>query len=304
MKTVTTQDVYSLGYELKTDPDHFGWMVHTDYREGRDILQRNFHRDGYLYLPGFWKREDILKVRRSVLNNLVDLELVETPFDLEKARLKPGKDAGRAFGNPLDQNNPEVRSLVFGERILDFFNDFLEGESGHFDFIWYRVKGPGLGSPVHSDMVYMGRGTPHVYSAWTPLGDINIEMGGLMVLEGSHRKQDQLREYLKRDVDTYCENKEDAEAYASGEKWWDGTLSKNPLRIRKSLGGRWLTADFKMGDVVIFGMTLVHGSLDNRSPYVRLSTDTRYQLASEPFDERWVGEVAGHGTAMKRGRIC
>lgn len=297
---------YSLGHELEMDAGRFGQMARTDPSGGLDKLQQNFSRDGYLYLPGFWEREDVLKARRNVLENLAELGLVETPYELEKARLKPGKEAGRAFGNPLDQNNPDVRSLAFGGRMLGFFEEFLEGEAGHFDFIWYRVKGPGFGSPVHSDLVYMGRGTSLVYTAWTPLGDIDMEMGGLMILEGSHRKQNhaKLREYLKRDVDTYCVNKEDDEAYASGDKWWDGTLSKHPTRIQESLGGRWLTANFSMGDVVIFGMTLVHGSLDNRTPYLRLSIDTRYQLASEPFDERWVGEVAGHGRAMKRGRIC
>jgi ectoine hydroxylase-related dioxygenase (phytanoyl-CoA dioxygenase family) len=59
-----------------------------------------------------------------------------------------------------------------------------------------------------------------------------------------------------------------------------------------------LTGDFKSGDVVVFSMFTLHGSLDNRSSIgrVRLSCDTRYQRANEPFDERWVGEnPVGHG---------
>jgi hypothetical protein len=52
-------------------------------------------------------------------------------------------------------------------------------------------------------------------------------------------------------------------------------------------------------------MDLVHGGLDNRSHRLRLSSDSRYQLASEPIDERWVGEnPPGHGSAGKRGRVC
>lgn len=38
---------------------------------------------------------------------------------------------------------------------------------------------------------------------------------------------------------------------------------------------------------------------------LRLSTDTRYQLASDPVDERWIGEEpTAHGPKAKKGIIC
>jgi len=71
------------------------------------------------------------------------------------------------------------------------------------------------------------------------------------------------------------------------------------------LGGRWLTTDFKAGDVLSFGMGTVHASLDNHSNCFRLSSDSRYQLASLPVDERWVGRnPIGHGIAGNQGRAC
>jgi len=49
----------------------------------------------------------------------------------------------------------------------------------------------------------------------------------------------------------------------------------------------------------------VHASLDNQTDFVRLSSDTRYQRASQPADARWVGEnPAGHGPRAKQGMIC
>ena len=101
-------------------------------------------------------------------------------------------------------------------------------------------------------------------------------------------------------------NQADAADYASGKKWWDGTLSKNAVSLQQSLGGRWLTSpEFRLGDVVVFNLTVVHGSLDNQTDRIRLSTDTRYQLAADPVDERWVGDKPpGHVTAMRRGRVC
>jgi hypothetical protein len=60
-----------------------------------------------------------------------------------------------------------------------------------------------------------------------------------------------------------------------------------------------------MGDLLTFRMDTVHASTDNRTHRIRLSTDTRYQRASEPADERWIGEnPIGHSQAGKRGRIC
>jgi hypothetical protein len=53
-------------------------------------------------------------------------------------------------------------------------------------------------------------------------------------------------------------------------------------------------------------MFLVHASLDNRTENrLRISSDARFQRASEPIDERWVGvNPPGHTLAGKRGRIC
>ena len=47
---------------------------------------------------------------------------------------------------------------------------------------------------------------------------------------------------------------------------------------------------FNAGDVLIFGMWTMHGSVNNTTDRWRLSSDTRFQPASEPVDERWVGE--------------
>jgi ectoine hydroxylase-related dioxygenase (phytanoyl-CoA dioxygenase family) len=154
----------------------------------------------------------------------------------------------------------------------------------------------------------MGRGTREkLLTAWVPLGDAPLHVGGLMILEGSNRKHDILRPYLERDVDTYCTNGRHAEAIEKGAKgWeWNGNLSKNPVSLQQKLGGRWLTTEFEAGDLLTFTMHTVHASIDNQSDRIRLSSDSRYQPASLPADERWIGEKPiGHSLAGKRGRIC
>jgi ectoine hydroxylase-related dioxygenase (phytanoyl-CoA dioxygenase family) len=179
----------------------------------------------------------------------------------------------------------------------------------HFDNTWLRaVPGGAQGTYPHCDVVYMGRGTADLYTAWTPLGDVSWDLGGLMILEGSHRLTAKLKGYLKRDVDVYCSNRPDAVEIEAGQKmWqdWDGRLSSNPVRLREKLGGRWLSTSFAAGDVLVFGIATVHASLDNHSPCFRLSSDSRYQRASEPVDERWIGvNPVGHGPGGKKGKIC
>lgn len=303
----TNSPLRALGYELPADPARFGFLDETfPGLESTATLRARMEDDGYLFMRRFWARETVQVVRDSLTAQLERLGFLRPGFPPDEARCIPGKEVGRAMGNPLDQHDPALRELLFGERIMSFFSEFLGGPARAFDFVWFRTKGTGLGSPLHCDLVYMGRGTNRLYTAWVPLGDIDLSLGGLLLLEGSHRKSAELKAYLSRDVDTYCENHDDAADFAAGRKWWDGTLSKNPNSLQENLGGRWLTAEnYQLGDALFFNMTLVHGSLDNTSDRIRLSTDTRYQLASEPIDERWVGQQPpGHTNAMKRGRVC
>lgn len=151
----------------------------------------------------------------------------------------------------------------------------------------------------------MGRGTHELFTAWTPFGDNGFDLGGLRVLEGSNNHTGLAKSYWQSDVDAFCTNKPESRSW--GKSWGtNGALNGSATQLRKSLGyDQWRTADFKMGDVVIFDVYTVHGGTDNRSNRVSLSTDTRYQRASAPVDERWVGvQPIGHGPEAKRGLIC
>ena len=301
-------EIYSLGHKLEQSPDRFGWLRRSDDAAGDFTeLRHRLSEDGYLYLPGFFDRSEVLDVRRSVLAQLAEMGFLKQGGVVEDGVFDPGNPPpAQARAHPLDQRDPAVQRLLFGDATMDFYAGFFGVEAAHFDFTWFRTKGTGHGSDVHCDVVYMGRGSKKLLTMWTPLGDIDPRMGGLTILEGSHRKSDLLTGYLDRDVDEYCSNREDASAYAAGEKGWNGSLSKNPLAIQNKFQARWLTSpEFRMGDVLLFGMTMVHGSLDNQTGLIRLSVDNRYQPANEPIDPRWVGEtVVGHSPAAKVGMIC
>lgn len=210
-----------------------------------------------------------------------------------------------SFRPALADRSPTLKKLLYSGPMMEFFEVFLGGNVRHFDYTWFRAVAPGQGTYPHCDIVYMGRGTDKLYTAWTPIGDISWESGGLMILENSHRLENIKNSYGHKDVDSYCANRKTAHLYASNQKWWDGALSKNPVSLRSKYGGRWLSAEFQAGDVLIFSMFTIHASLDNHSPSIRLSSDSRHQLASEPVDGRWVGRnPVGHSIAGKHGRIC
>jgi len=60
-------------------------------------------------------------------------------------------------------------------------------------------------------------------------------------------------------------------------------MTSNPPAFTARYGKPWATANFNAGDIILFGMYTLHGSLPNTSNRYRLSSDTRYQLASEPI---------------------
>ena len=84
-----------------------------------------------------------------------------------------------------------------------------------------------------------------------------------------------------------------------------GNYSSDAIGVRSELGGRWLSAEFRMGDLLVLSMYTMHASLDNHTDTIRISSDSRYQRANEPADERWIGDdPPGHGIRAKRGMIC
>ena len=300
-----TPALTALGHTLETSPSAFGWLRSSEDCLGQPArLRERLEEDGYLYIRGFFDRDLVMAARASMTDRLQEKGLLHPDHPALSAIIAPGQKS--RMQPELAQKNPRLERVAYGPELLGFYEQLRGGPIRHFDHTWVRAVGPGPGTHPHCDIVYMGRGTPDLLTCWIPYGDVPLELGGLIVLENSHKKSDVLRPYLAKDVDSYCSNRPaEAALAAEGKSSWPGWLSNNPASLREKLGGRWLTADWRAGDFITFKMSLVHGSLDNQTDQIRLSTDTRYQLAAEKIDERWVGpNPAGHGKAGKLGRIC
>ncbi len=292
----TSSPVLSRGQALDMSPESFGELrssaASLNDAEG---LRRNLAEDGYLYLPGFFDRDKVLAVRDEFLRRLAAKGALHPEYPIEQGIVsREMADVTRA---DIMEGNTLLPGLVFSTQLMAFYENLLGGKAVHYDHIWLRLIRPGRGTTPHCDLPFMGRGTHQVMTAWIPYRDTSLELGGLMMLERSHLQAERIQRYLKIDADTYCDNR--------GAYRFRGDLSRNPVSLREKFGGRWLTTEYKAGDLLTFGMKFVHASLDNQTSAYRISTDTRYQLASEPIDERWVGDSTEEWAARHRlGMIC
>jgi len=294
----------SCGVDLDTSDGRLRPLRPSDDALGDSAeLRRRMDADGYLYLPGYLDRAEVLAARAVVVDRLA-----------AAGHLAPGTDPDDAiaaaetkvkFAPEFARHNEPLETLLYSGRMMDFFERLLDGPVRHFDYTWLRAISPGKGTAPHGDAVFMNRGTTRLYTAWVPLGDVDFNLGGLMVLGKSNRLEELKQAYLNKDVDAFCENEADAALFRTGEKWWNGTLSDDPTALQRQLGLPWLTSEYTAGDLLVFSIQTIHCSLDNHSDRIRISSDSRYQLASEPIDERWIGDdPIAHGPDGKRGMIC
>lgn len=310
------------GEDLETTPETLGELRRSDdIADDGDALRQRMEQDGYLLLPGLLHRDEVLEARREVLRRLADKGIVDDEnHDLMEGIVRP--EHASTFAPDLAKNNEPLMKVLYDGPMMQFYERFLGEPVRHFDYTWFRAKTPGLNTPTtpHYDVVYMGRGTKNLWTSWTPLSDVPLDMGGLIVLEGSHRKQELRQTYGETDVDKFCDEGNAAAVVATARaegreltteerqsmRWNStGQYSNDAIDTRRELGGRWLTAEYKMGDLLVFSMFTMHASSDNRTDRIRLSSDTRYQPASEPADERWIGDDPPiHGIRAKRGMVC
>ncbi len=306
--SVTTElpPLHSYGHALDRDERKIGLLRSSaDVAEDMPELRRRLEEDGYLFMKGYLDREKVLEARASILGEFAKEERLDPAYPVEQSRCKPG--ATLEFVPEIAARCQAVQSLLYSGKLIDFYRRFYDEPIRRYDFTWLRAMGPGKGTNPHCDLPYMGRGTDRHMTCWLPYGDISFDLGGLMILEGSHKRMDLLENYAYRDVDSYCENKPEQKKRADEGGWtFTGTLSHNPPIVRNRFGGRWLTAEFEAGDFLTFGMFVVHAAVDNCTENeFRISSDSRYQKASEPIDERWIGEnPPGHTKAAKLGRVC
>ena len=294
-------DIPELTYQgAALDTSEFGRLREsTDLQDDPAALRARMAEDGYLFIRGLLDRDAVMQARLEVMQQLADDGKLDPSRPVIDGIPKPGVQM--SFAPNYVKGAPSIRRVLYGERMMRFFDRYWGEPALHYDYTWFRCKSPGHSTATkpHYDIVYMGRGERDLaHTVWVPYGDVPMDMGGLIVLEGSHKHEDLRADYGQHDVDSSCRS-------GAKPKWDFGSYSHDIRPVQQEWGGRWLGADYRAGDVLIFSFFLMHASTDNNRDSLRLSSDSRYQVARGGIDDRWFGEnPSAHGEKSHRELIC
>ena len=270
----------SNGVRIPVDDATFAPMQELpDWRGRPDELRGNFREHGYVLLRGALDRQAVLDLRADYFARFPAQLLAPgtTPRDGVYSGIDPaGLPEYGTAGHPAHEF---VRGAAFdrfsrADQLREIAETLLGGPAELLPrrILRHFQRSPARASRAHVDWDYMDRGSEGVVTAWVPLGDCPVDCGGLVYLEGSHTiaraELDQLRDHTDRPHDRR-------------------PISNDLAMTARALGGRWLWADYRAGDVALHSPHVVHASLDNTSDVMRLSADLRFVRRDGRPDERW-----------------
>jgi len=273
----------------------------TDHQQ----LAAALAEDGYVFLRGHLDADLVAAARSEVFRQLAFVgEVGDPPEDGiatgKSRRMDPAEDEG-LFWQKVSEG-PVLRRLTHGLELQTTLDHALGEPARGFDLIYLRPTPVGRATALHYDYPFFAGSAQPMINAWIPVGDIPVEDGPLVIVEGSHRFSDLVDQFLA--VDYATDRSNDVVQQAA----YGGAANINPVQLVTDRETRLLTADFQIGDLLLVSMFALHGSLDNVSTQnrVRLSCDVRFQPAAFPADDsRYFGEYPtgskGGGYADMRG---
>ena len=229
-------------------------------------LRSRATENGYLYFPDLLPVEEVLAVRRGVLQVAGRYGFLRKNTNISEGIRKEDVYIDLEYDKPTP---PELKKFYNDILSLRCFNAFphhkkitelielLVGESTfvhprHICHILFPGRFDHTTEP-HQDF-HPVRGTENTWTVWIPLGNIDSDLGGVAIACGSNQ-----RGYLDNNLVT------------SGQLLDDKTV--------------WHWNPFSCGDVLIFNSLTIHQGRYNVTPNtIRLSTSARYQAISEPVE--------------------
>ena len=233
-----------------------------------DDVRARLDKDGYLFFRNIIPRDILLDLRDQVTQILADEGWIEGG---EKRML------AQAIRRPLREGQPKffkahdriikleaLHSLAHESNLMNVMRQALGSTVFPHPLSIVRLifpDSPELSTPPHQDYPN-NQGTPNLTAAWMPLADCAIEDGSLAVMEGSHKFG------------------------VLPLKFHLGAGNRRAVLNKDVLSCRWVGADFKAGDIVLFPSLTVHKAMENHNlERMRLSVDFRYQLEGEALTE-------------------
>jgi ectoine hydroxylase-related dioxygenase (phytanoyl-CoA dioxygenase family) len=286
----STNPLTSNGTSLDMSPKRLGSLQASAATTPIPQLREQFKEQGYIWLKHFFDRADILKFRERFFSAFKDVGLLaegSNPADGSYS----GKEVSPSATNKILMEfvrTAAYESFCLQPKLWQFYDAFLQGPSylHKRKIVRYTTPGNPRSTGAHYDLIYLRSGTEKVCSSWIPLGDIPVEMGGLVYLEGSDalgRKMEADFSELNKDLP----RSEQINAY--NKNMGQGWLTKDLRTLAEKADGRWLIADYEAGDMVVHSAYMIHAATENMDPKgrMRLSTDIRYQNVRDEIDARW-----------------
>ena len=284
-------DLIANGKVLSTAQNRLGYLTPTDPSVGLETVRALFAEQGYVWLKGLLPRNGVIDFRGFVFSHLAETGLL-------KPGLEPSLGIASAGGFDRQLADRRIMSLVRSAAyegfcaqppLSRFMDKFLGGLSYLHKRKIMRFTQPGspVVTPAHYDLVYLRGGTSRIVTAWIPLGDTSVDMGGLVYLQGSHAIGVGMEAQFNRD-NAGLDAQERISAY-NRNMTEGGWVSKDLPEMAERFDARWLIADFEAGDVVLHSPYMIHASTTNQSTdgRIRLSTDIRFQNVDDEIDARW-----------------
>ena len=254
-----------------------------------DQLRNRLDLDGYLFLRGFHPINKVKIARNFTLKAIEQQGGLKEGAPIEDGIASKNNQSFAFFRQTDIAHASEVLAVVDSQSTFSFYERLLGGTSViTFDKRWLRCMARGGNNHFHYDQVYVGRGTPNRYTMWSAFTAIDLTGGPLVICLGSHQHQRLRETYGATDMD---------------RDLTEAVFSTDPAEMVDKFGFTLATARFQPGDVIIFGMYMMHSSAPNLTDSYRISIDTRYQLAAEEKDDRfffqpngsWLGNFYNHG---------
>lgn len=278
-------------YTLSMGSHRSGWLIPSDPNEPIDNLRQQFAEQGYLWLKGLLSRERVLAFCQRYFEAMAHTGLLIADT-LAVEGLYSGDEVNQQEVNRAKAElvrSSAYESFCLSDEIWQFYEQLL-GDAVYLHkrkLLRHIPPQSTIATGAHYDLVYLRGGTDSVCSSWIPLGDIPVEMGGLVYLENSHHIGREMEaEFSRKRMDL-----PKAEQISAYNKYMDksGWLTKDLPSLADRTDSRWLMADYEAGDMVIHGAYTIHASTNNIDTQgrIRLSTDIRYQRLREEIDVRW-----------------
>jgi ectoine hydroxylase-related dioxygenase (phytanoyl-CoA dioxygenase family) len=231
-------------------------------------LRNRLDKDGYLFFRDIVPVDRLQELRSQITGILAELGWIEDGAEQIKAKAicRPRREGQPKFFNAHDRiiKLEALHSMAHESHLMSVMRQALGDTVFPHPLSIVRLvfpDSPELATPPHQDFPN-NQGTPNLTAAWIPLGDCGIEDGSLAVMEGSHK-------YGVLPL-----------------KFHLGAGNRRAVLSEELQACRWVGADFKAGDIVLFPSLTVHKAMENyNTKTMRLSVDFRFQLEGEALTE-------------------